>query len=384
MTRTLLLSFCTTLTLFASQTSITFDKTFGGDEDDSAKAVVKTDDGYLIAGKTKSFTSHSDYDAYLIKIDKHGKKVWSKSYGGRDDDSANALTAYGKDFVFVGSTESYGNDNLSYFFTKVNAAGAVDWQKTYYRGDRDYYFGTGVVADGRDLVISGTEKHLKFMSTKINPLIFKINNEGEMDWRSYIYGKDEDFAYNIINTDDGYLMVGKTETYGHGDFDAYVVKLDKKGKKVWLTTFGGDDDEEARDVIATKDGYLLVGSTDSFGLNYKDVYVVKTDKNGKKVWEHSYGGKYDDEGYAVTQSPDGGYVVAGKRKTRRNGDDLYLFKIDENGKIKWQRTYGGEGDDSAYGIVSADDGYLIVGEKESVRSRYNDVWVLKVDLKGKR
>ncbi len=383
MTRTLLLSFCTTLTLFASQTSITFDKTFGGEEDDSAKAVVKTDDGYLIAGKTKSFTSHRDYDAYLIKIDKNGQKVWSKAYGGRDDDSANALTAYGKDFVFLGSTESYGNDNLSYFFNKINSSGDLDWQKTYYRGERDYYFGEGIVADGKDLVIAGTEKHLKFMSTKINPLLFKINARGEMSWRSYIYGKDDDFAYNIIYTDDGYLMVGKTETYGHGNFDAYMVKLDKQGKKIWFTTFGGDDDEEAQDVIATKDGYILVGTTDSFGLNYKDIYVVKTDKDGKKIWERSYGGRYDDEGYAITQGLDGGYVLVGKSKTRRNGDDLYLFKIDEKGKIKWQRSYGGEGDDAGYDIVSTKDGYLIVGEKESERSRSNDVWVLKVDLNGK-
>ena len=383
MTKTFLLSLSATLLLCASQTSVTFDRTFGGDEDDVARSVIKTDDGYLIAGKTKSFTSHRDYDAYLIRIDKNGKKIWSKVYGGRDDDEANAVTAYGKDFAFVGSTESYGNDNLSYYFVKIDANGEAYWQKSYFRGERDYYFGNDIVADGKGLVIAGSERHLSFLSAKINPLLFKIDEEGDLSWHTYVIGKDEDRAKAILSTDDGYVMAGTTESYGHGDFDAYIVKLDKSGKKVWFNAFGGKDDEAAEDVIATKNGFLLVGSTDSFGLNYKNVYVVKTDKDGKKIWERTYGGRYDDEGYAVTKAPDGGYVIAGRTETRRNGSDLYLLKIDENGKRKWERTYGGDEDDTAYDIVSTDDGYLIVGTKQTDLTRHNDVWVLKVDLKGK-
>lgn len=379
----LLLLLCTTLTLFASQAPITFEKTFGGDEDDVANSVLKTKDGYLIAGKTKSFTTHRDYDAYVIKIDNYGKKLWSKIYGGKYDDQANALTAYKKDFLFVGSTKSYGNDNLSYYFVKFNSKGEVYWQKSYYRGDRDYYYGNDIITDGENLLIAGTEKHLKFLSAKVNPLLLKIDNKGKMLWRSYIYGKDEDRAKAIINLEDGYIMAGVTETYGHGDFDAYLVKLNKQGKKIWFNTFGGEDDEIAEDVIAAKDGYLLVGTTDSFGLNYKDVYVIKTDKKGKKIWERSYGGRYDDEGFAITKSPDGGYVIAGRTETRRNGSDLYLFKINEKGEIIWERTYGGEEDDTAHDIVSTKDGYLIVGEQQSGRSRSSDVWILKVNLNGK-
>jgi len=383
MHRSLLLSLCTTLTLLATQTPQTFNKTFGGDEDDVANSVIKIDDGYLIAGKTKSFTSHRDYDAYLIKLDKNGDKVWSKVYGGKEDDEANAVTQYGKDFVFAGSTESYGNDNLSYYFVKINAKGEPTWQKSYFRGERDYYFGNDIISDGKDLVIAGSERHLTFMSAKINPLLFKIDTEGDMVWHSYVYGEDQDRAKAIISTEDGYVMAGTTESYGHGDFDAYMVKIDKAGKKVWFNAFGGKDDEIAEDIIATDDGFLLVGSTDSFGLNYKNVYVIRTDKEGKKIWERTYGGSYDDEGFAIVKAPDGGYVVVGKTKTRRNGTDLYLFKIDENGKLKWERMYGGDEDDAGYDLVANDDGYLIVGTRQPNLTRYNDVWVLKVDLKGK-
>jgi hypothetical protein len=181
------------------------------------------------------------------------------------------------------------------------------------------------------------------------------------------------------------VIVGKTESYGNGDFDSYIVKLDKMGKKKWYAAYGGKDDDRASDIIATDDGYLMVGTTESFDNNYKDVYVVKTDKKGKMLWQHTYGGSRDDEAFAVTKAPDNAYVLVGRSKSfsRRNGFDLYLMKIDEKGKILWERTYGGESDDAGYDIVTTEDGYLIVGDKKTNRRRDSDAWVLKVNFKGK-
>ncbi len=374
-----------TSALLATETPITFDKTFGGKEDDVAKSVVKTDDGYLIAGKTKSFTSDRDFDAYLIKIDKKGQKLWSKIYGGDDDEEANEIIRFGNDYVFIGSTGTYGNERLSFYITRINGEGDIGWQVTYHRDEDDEYFGSAITTDGLNLVAAGTERHLNFMSSKINPLIFQLDKNGTRGWRGYYGGKDDDFANAIISTGDGYLMAGETESYGHGDLDAYLVKLDKAGKEQWYAAYGGKNDDVAHDVIAIKDGYLAVGTTDSFGLNRNDVYVIKTDKNGKKLWQKTYGGNRDDEGYAVTQSPDGGYVIVGRTESfsRRNGFDLYLFKIDSKGKLIWERTYGEESDDVGYDITATEDGYLIVGDKKTQISRDSDVWILKVDLDGK-
>jgi len=186
---------------------------------------------------------------------------------------------------------------------------------------------------------------------------------------------------------DGYIFAGKTESIGQGDFDAYLVKLNKKGERVWHGAYGGKDDDVAYDVEILKDGYLIVGSTDSFDLRRDDVYVAKIDKSGKLLWQNTYGGNRDDQGYAVTKSEDGGFVVVGRSesfaRSRRNGFDLYIFKIDANGKLKWEHTYGGESDDAGYDIVSTDDGYLIVGDKKSRLSRDSNVWLLKVDKNGK-
>ncbi len=368
-----------------AQKSTTFSKLFGGDEDDVAKAVVKTDDGFLIAGKTKSFTDHRDFDAYLIKIDANGKKIWSRVYGGEDDEEANDVVRFGNGYAFVGSTETYGNERMSFYMVRVDEAGEPVWQSAYYRDEDDEYYGTSLIADGNELVFAGYERHLQFFGEKLNPYVFKIDANGDKLWGGYFGGKEEDRARDIIKIDGGYIIVGDTESLGDNDPDMYMAKISSSGKREWFTGFGGDDDDIAHAVVETGDGYLLAGSTDSFGRNYKSVYVVRTDKDGKKIWSNIYGGTREDEAFGVTRSTDGGFVIVGRTEsfTRRNGFDLYLLKIDGKGKVLWERTYGGESDDAGYDVLALSDGYLVVGEKKTDRRRDSDVWILKVDLNGR-
>jgi len=181
------------------------------------------------------------------------------------------------------------------------------------------------------------------------------------------------------------MIAGRTESFGHGDFDMYLFKLGEDGKEQWYASYGGEDDDTAKDIIELDDGYLLVGTTDSFGLNRDDIFVVRTDKKGKVLWQNTYGGNRDDEGFAVAKSPDGGFVIVGRTESfrRHSGFDLYLFKIDGRGELKWERIYGGESDDAGRDIIATKDGYLIVGDKKTKISRDSNVWILKVDSKGK-
>ncbi len=364
----------------------TFQRLFGGKEDDVAKAVIATEDGYLITGKTKSFTKDRDFDVYTIKIDKQGRKIWSKIYGGEDDEFANAITPMGKEFLIVGSTETYGNERLSLYTIKIDANGDPIWQKAYYSDSDDEYTGNDVVSNGTTALIAATERHLQFFSAKVTPYILKIDRKGEELWRKRYGGDDEDRAKAVALTSDGYIVAGETESYGHGDIDAYLIKLDKNGHKEWHAAFGGRYDDVASDVVVTDEGgYLIVGSTKSFKDFRKDVYIVKTDKDGQRLWQKVYGGNRNDEAFAVCKSGDGGYVVVGRSESfnRRKGFDLYLLKIDKNGRLLWSRTYGGENDDAGYDVIAASDGYLIVGSRRTPRSRDQDVWILKVDKEGR-
>jgi len=373
-------------TVVVALTPITFEKTFGGKDEDIAKAVVETPDGYLIAGKSKSFSGHRDHNAYLIKIDKKGNKLWSKTYGGNRDEDINDIVNYGNGAIFIGSTKTFGNGRKRYYINRINKEGKQLWRKGYFLDADDEYTGSSVATDGKRITLAGTELHRGFTTSDVSPLILQLNGNGDRYWERYLGGRKKDYSHKILYTGDGYVVVGKTESYGHGDYDMYLIKLNRQGKWQWYNSFGGGDDDTANDVIQTNDGgYILVGSTNSFGLTRDDAFIVKTDKNGKRLWQHSYGGNYADEAFAIARSPDGGFVIAGRTESfnRRNGFDLYLFKIDAHGKLLWQRTQGGKSDDAGYDIITVRDGYLIVGAKKSDIGRDSNVWVLKVDFDGK-
>jgi WD40 repeat protein len=204
-------------------------------------------------------------------------------------------------------------------------------------------------------------------------------------------GRLDDWANAVIQTQDGgYLIVGGTWSFGAGGSDVYVLKLDKNGNKQWEKTFGGEDDDEANAVVQTPDGgYLIVGGTKSFGAGW-DVYVLKLDKNGKKQWEKTFGGEYDDWANAVVQTQDGGYLIVGTTRFFEVGaEDVYVLKLDKNGKKQWEKAFDGKYGDRANAVVQTQDGgYLIVGATGliafSERVRDPDVHVLKLDKNGKK
>ena len=103
---------------------------------------------------------------------------------------------------------------------------------------------------------------------------------------------------------------------------------------------------------------------------------------GKIVWQNTYGGRYDEEAFDIVADDDG-YVIVGVTETDTHGrEDVYIFKIDEKGKVLWRKNYGGRNSDVAYSIAKTDDGYLVVGETESYGNGRKDVYVLKIDKNG--
>jgi len=196
-------------------------------------------------------------------------------------------------------------------------------------------------------------------------------------------GEDPERANSIISVEGAYVIAGETDTWGHGRLDAYVLKLDKDGKKIWHNAFGFNQDETANQIIATKDGgYIIVGSTDSDYKTQKNVYVVKISADGAREWQSFYGSRENDEGFGVVEAKDG-YVVAGYTKGTPNYDsDAYLLKIDKRGNVLWEKRYGSSKDDRASAILKVDGGYVVAGYSTSIESYSKDVYILKVDENG--
>jgi len=229
----------------------------------------------------------------------------------------------------------------------------------------------------------GTRKHL---------LVNILNNEVKellpiLTWERTYGGSGYDAAYSLIQTTDGgYGIAGSTSSKGAGSTDVWIIKLDIEGNILWDKTYGGDGEEYAEALIQTADGgYGIAGSTSSKGAG-RDVWIIKLDIEGNILWDKTYGGDDKEYAYSLIQTIDGGYTVAGSTGYKgAGGVDIWILKLDSHGNLLWDKTYGGSGSDRAFSIIqTADGGYAVAGVTESKGAGAEDFWVIKLDKQGNK
>ena len=364
-------------------TKPTFEKRFGGRYGEAGHALLALDDGFLIVGNTESF-GEGQKDAYVLKVDKFGNKLWSETYGGGSDDFAESVVPVKDGFMLAGSTWSIGSEGQSLYVLRISEKGELLWENGYYSKKRDRYLGKSLaMINESHVMVAGSEEHIKFFNSDVLCYLSGISINGQQKWVERYGGGNPDRANSIIKVDGGFVFAGVTETWGADGTNMYVVKIDAGGKRLWHNAFGYDYDEDVQQVVATRDGgYILVGSTNSDHRKLNDVYVVKIDANGNKQWQHRYGGRADEEGFGIVEDNDGYVIVGSTESTKDRTRDLYLLKIDRNGAVFWVKTYGGLGDDAGHAIVKVEDGFVITGYSQGPISRGKDLYLLKVDKNG--
>jgi hypothetical protein len=194
-----------------------------------------------------------------------------------------------------------------------------------------------------------------------------------------------DMAINNIGImDGGHIIVGSTEGYGAVGEDLWMFKVDNTGAAAWNKHYGGAGNESGFNVIGTSDGsYAVVGCTTSYGAGMEDIWLIKTDADGNIAWNKTYGGVYDDEGWMILQTSDGGYLITGITCPVDGLADAFLLKVDSTGTQEWMKTYGGNGDDGTYGITPASaGGYILAGFTNSTGAGKYDAWLIRVDAQG--
>jgi len=162
--------------------------------------------------------------------------------------------------------------------------------------------------------------------------LLKYKNKIQDIWQKTYGGSGWDVANSIQQTSDGgYIVAGGTTSFGAGRRNVYIIKLDEDGNKIWEKIYGGSGWDVANSIQQTSDGgYIVAGGTTSFGAGEKNVYIIKLDAYGNKIWEKTFGGS--GEAYSIQQTKDGGYIVAGWTESfGAGGSDVYIIKLDEDG-----------------------------------------------------
>jgi len=259
-----------------------------------------------------------------------------------------------------------GNTRSNVFVLKTGPTGSEQWNWTFGRAltnDRVKFLLQ--TSDGGYLIAGSTSACRLHDCPDV--WLIKMSPQGQEQWNLTLGGTgDEEMAFVQQTADEGYegyILIGNTDSYGAGSSDIWFVKVDSNGNMQWNNTFGGIGQDKAYSVCQVPGGYIIAGSTKTYGAVYFDYWLVKTDTMGEELWNNAFRGIiWYDNAHSIQQTRDGGYIIAGMTQSGVNHNDLLLVKTDSNGKEQWYRTFGGVGAEFNPSVgLSPDGGYILGG-----------------------
>jgi len=292
--------------------------------------------------------------------------LFAKTFGGTNEDQARSIiqTSDGG-YALAGWTGSFGAGLSDFLVLKLASDGSIQWARTFGGTTNDSAWSIIQTTDGGYALAGWTAS---FGAGEHDFLIVKIDGSGLLQWAKTFGGANRDEAYSIIQTSDGgYAVAGYTASFGSvGDF--LILKLNASGDLEWARTFGGNSIDLACSIIQTTDGgYAVAGHTTSFGAGNYDFLIVKIDGSGLLQWARTFGGLDVEWVSSIIQTSDGGYAVAGHTTSfGAGGFDILILKLNSVGDIIWVRVLGGPGGNPAYSIVQTTDGGYAIGGMPSI------------------
>ncbi len=359
-----------------------FDKTLGGSADDAAYDMkVTSDGGFILAGYTKSKGS-GGADVWVVKLDAAGNVQWDRTFGGSGDDEAGGVVQTHDGGYAIAAYKTNASAQREAWIIRLDKDGNKVWDKTY---------GGNQVWDlpGQHIIETKTGDYV-FAGYKMNSneygWIFAVDSSGNKIWGKTLGGDPLHSGFtNVIQTvDGGYAATGFRQNGTiHGLSDVWLVKFNADGGVKWQKMYDTNTNEGGIDLIETLDTDFLIVGNKAEDSN-PDIWIIKVDKDGKQQWDNSFGSPGYDRMNSIEQTSDTGYIMAGFR----NGTDWYtghawLIKLDKDGNKLWDRVFAGSGDDVPFAVHQMPDGgYVFAGFTTSKGSCGRDMWIVKTDANG--
>ncbi len=413
-----------------AQPLIEWQKNLGGTKNDHVFGLEPTsDNGCILIGFTESADgdisgSKGRNDIWLVKMAPGGTVQWAKNYGGPGDDYGVGVKQMPDGgYVFTGVTNRSGGDiaglkgGQDMWLVRVDRDGNILWQRCLGGSGFDAGFSLVVTSDG-GLAVTGTTQSNDGDVTSprgsIDIWIVRLNASGTLLWQRTLGGTNsDDGPHKILETKDGGLILGgstssddRDVTVNRGQFDTWLVRLDRNGTLLWQRTYGGSGNDIFGGIAPAGTGWWVISNTNSTDGDVSapsgdnDLWLLRINEDGNMLSEKSLGGTAAENNGSLAATADGGCIILGYT-TSSDGDvcsikgsiDLWLVKITASGMMEWQKTFGGFGNDlTIYGqLVSpaGSGGYFFAGLSSSSdgdltgNKGLNDLWVVKVD-DGKR
>ena len=309
---------------------------------------------------------------------------WDRIYGGNSSDEAFSVQqTMDGGYIFTGYTRSFTADSNDVYLVKTDSIGIMEWYRIYGGSDYDVACSVRQTFDGGYVIAGRTQS---FGVGNSDMYLIKTDPQGDTLWTRTYGGALTDHAQCVVQTSDrGYVLAGWTRPSSDPLYHMYLVKTDSIGDTLWTAVYEGTDDRAAYSVKQTADGgYIIVGYNPFYGGVEYDIYLVKTDSLGDTLWTRTYGGNETDRASCVELTTDHGYFIGGSTHSFGvGGSDMYVIKTDSLGDTLWTRTYGGGDFDAAkFCRQTHDEGYIIVGYTRSFGVEEDDLYLAKINTLG--
>jgi hypothetical protein len=365
---------------------VLFNKAFGGASEDQGRSVKQTlDKGYIVACATSSLGIGGN-DVFLLKLDSMGMHQWSRTYGGLNAEwGYSVVQLQDSGYAVAGYTNSFGAGGYDMYLIRTDKNGDTLWTKTYGGTDWDLAYSIQATSDG-GFILCGTTG--SYGAGNDDVYLVKTNAMGDTLWtRTFGTTGNEEGRSVWQNTDGGYFITGSTTNSVNGGIDIYYIRTDANGSAIWTRTLGGALDEESYSGMQALDGnFVMAGYTDSYSAGSDVGYIVKTNVNGDTLWTRQYipiNQGYEGRFYSLCEAPDYTLAMTGYLLGSQ-GYELYFFKTDIDGIFLAATTHGNStGDEQGYSVRScADGGYIIAGTTSSFGHGLHDIYVIKTAYNG--